>query len=385
MIKKQHNLVNWIEGMPLKKVYIEQLEDYFIDAICDSLYVRMNKNNYGLLPAPDRRMDSSEFDISERVTGQVEIKLRRCNALTAGGYRINYNPPASEFILYTHTFSESKEKNSAGQTEFWDIIISADPYTRIPTGIPNEEANPPHQPDKVAALKLSVLPKGEVDLNRLGLFHLVIGRIRYQGVRYEVDTNFIPPCTIMGSHHELIKYYEQFAGYLNDIERTSKIIIAKVRNRTQNSPIANHIASFCEDVIRYIATIYYPYRNDGLDNTPSDTVKYFSTLAHTCYSNLNFINKSDKEELLKYFYEWSDVTPGSFEELLVNTLSIMYEHNNIRMVMLQVNAFLRVMSELWLKMSTLEYIGQHKENIVVSERAYQSEQPRRKGGWSVID
>lgn len=385
MTKKQHNLVNWIEGMPLKKVYMEQLEDHFIDAICDSLYVRMNKNNYGLLPAPDRQIDSSEFDISERVTGQVEIKLRRCNALTAGGYRINYNPPASEFILYTHSFNEEKEKNITSQAESWDIIISADPYTRIPNGTPNEEANPPHQPDKVGSLKLSVLPKGEVDPDRLGLYHLVIGRIRYQGTRHEVDTNFIPPCTIMGSHHELIRYYEQFGGFLNDIERASKLILSKVRNRSQNSPIAGHMASLCEDIMRYIASIYYSYRNDGLDNTPSKVVNYFSTLAHICYSNLNFISKTDKEELLKYFYEWSDVTPGSFDELLVNTLSVIYEHNNIRAVMLQVNAFLRIMSELWLKLSTLEYIGQHKENIVVSERSYQSEQPKRKGGWSVID
>lgn len=385
MIKKQHNLVNWIEGMPLKKVYMEQLEDHFIEAICDNLYVRMNKNNYGLLPASNGQIDSSEFDISERITGQVEIKLRRCNALTAGGYRINYNPPASEFILYTHSFSEEKEINTIGQTKLWDIIITADPYGRIPSGLPNEEANPPHQPDKVCSLKLSVLPKGEIDLDKLGHYHLVIGRIRYQGNRHEVDTNFIPPCTIMGSHQELIRYYEQFGGFLNDIERASKLILSKVRNRSQNSTIAGHMASLCEDIMRYIAHIYFSYRNEGLDNTPSETVNYFSTLAHICYSNLNFISKTDKEELLKYFYEWSDITPGSFDELLVNTLSVIYEHYNIRSVMLQVNAFLRIMSELWLKLSTLEYIGQHKENIVVSERSYQSEQPKRKGGWSVID
>ncbi|WP_163218929.1 hypothetical protein [Bacteroides sp. 224] len=37
---------------------------------------------------------------------------------------------------------------------------------------------------------------------------------------------------------------------------------------------------------------------------------------------------------------------GSFEEMLSNTLSIIYDHNNIRTVMLQIESFLRIMSEL---------------------------------------
>jgi hypothetical protein len=43
------------------------------------------------------------------------------------------------------------------------------------------------------------------------------------------------------------------------------------------------------------------------------------------------------------------------------------------------------MSELWLKLSALEYIGQHKDNIVVSERAHQTETVKSKGGWTILD
>lgn len=88
---------------------------------------------------------------------------------------------------------------------------------------------------------------------------------------------------------------------------------------------------------------------------------------------------------MKYFYEWSDVTPGSFEELLATTLNMIYEHTNIRTMMLQIESFLSVMSELWLKLSSLEYIGQHKDNIVISERIYQNEAPKTKGGWTILD
>ncbi|MDR3062479.1 MAG: hypothetical protein LBU57_10305 [Dysgonamonadaceae bacterium] len=384
MKENKYRLVNWEEGMDVNYNHFQQLENYFIERLCDNQASRINKNNYGLLPAPDGKGDSSEFEISERVTGKVEIKLRRCNALTAGGYRISYHPEQDDFILYTHSFDTEKEQDVA-KTHYWDVILSVDPYKRLSTGIPNEEETPPRHPDATEQYRLSIAPEGKTHHNQLGFYHLVIGRVRQKGGRFEVDTNYIPPCTGMRSHSDLVKYYEAFGTYLNDIERASKIIISKVKNRTQNSPLAHHIGSVCEEMTRYIASIYFIYRNSGREMAPVEIVNYFSTLAHTCYISLNFISKIEKEELLKYFYEWSDVTPGTFEEMLSNTLGIIYDHTAIRTVMIQIESYLRVMSELWLKLSTLEYIGQHKDNIVVSERAHQPEIVKPKGGWTILD
>jgi len=361
--------------------HLQQTENYFIERLGDNLATRLTGYNYGLLPSTDRRHSSGEFDISERVTGKVEIKLRSCNAITAGGYRICYNPDHSEYLLYTHSFDE--ESNST--SDYWDVILSVNPFERIPSGVPDEKENPPRHPDIVEQYKLSIAPRGHMNYEQLGSFHLIIGRIRQYAGRYEVDTNYIPPCTGMCSHPDLLKYYESFGSYLNDIERASKIIISKIRNRSQNSPLAHYIAIMCENMMRYISSIYFSYRNTGRDALPLEIVDYFSTLAHTCFISLDFVSKIEKEELLKYFYEWSDVTPGSFEELLSNTLSIIYDHNNIRSTMIQVESFLRIMSELWLRLSTLEYIGQHKENIVVSERVHQQEQVKKAGGWTILD
>ena len=96
------------------------------------------------------------------------------------------------------------------------------------------------------------------------------------------------------------------------------------------------------------------------------------------------MSKSDKEELLKYFYEWSDITPGTFETLLAENTSILYDHNNIRGVMVTTERFLYILNDLWVTLSQLEYIGKHKENIVVAERS------KRQGDtsaskWSLLD
>ncbi|MFV0329222.1 MAG: type VI secretion system membrane-associated complex protein TssK [Dysgonomonas sp.] len=380
----EYRLVNWTEAMDVNRVHLEQTENYFINGLCDTQQTRLTSYNYGLLPSPDKHYDSSEFDISERVTGKVEIRLWRCNAITSGGCRISYNPPQGNYLLYTHTLDTESKDSVASDVQYWDVILTVDPFKRIPAGIPNEEI-PPRHPDVSEYYQVSIVPQGKISNEQPSLYHLIIGRIRQRGGNYEVDTNYIPPCTCIRSHSELLHYYERFAVYLNNIERASKLIIAKVRNRTQNSPIATHITHICEDMMTYIASIYFRYRNMGRDAAPVEIVDYFSTLSHICFSGLNYINKIEKEELLKYFYEWSDVTPGSFEELLSNTLSIIYEHHSIRSVMLQIETFLRIMSELWLKLSTLEYIGQHKENIVVSERVHQRESTAIKGGWTILD
>ncbi|NDV69998.1 type VI secretion system membrane-associated complex protein TssK [Dysgonomonas sp. 25] len=382
--KHEYRLVNWTEAMDVNTAHLEQTENYFIDRLCDMQQTYLTSYNYGLLPSPNKLYDSSEFDISERVTGKVEIRLWRCNAITSEGCRISYNPPQDNYLLYTHSLDRDNNEKGGSDVQYWDVILTVDPYKRIPTGIPNEEI-PPRHPDVSEYYQISIVPQGKNNNEQLGFYHLVIGRIRQRGEHFEVDTNYIPPCTCISSHSELLHYYECFGSYLNDIERASKLIIAKVRNRTQNSPIANHICSVCENMMSYIASIYFRYRNMGKDAAPVEIVNYFSTLSHICFSSLNYINKTEKEELLKYFYEWSDITPGSFEELLSGTLSIIYEHHGIRSVMLQVESFLRIISELWMKLSTLEYIGQHKENIIVSERVHQSTTSSAKGGWTILD
>lgn len=384
MNNKEYKRVNWAEGIEIGTYQFEQLEDYYTAAICDASAIRLNRNNFGLLPSADRKTNSSEFDISEQITGTVEVKLRKCNAITMGGCRISYNPSLGNAISYVQKFN-LEVNGETSDTSYWDVVITVDPFRRIPTGIPSADSTPPIHPDADPFIGLSAVPKGGLKAEQLGAYHLVIGRIRHFNGRYTVDNNFIPPCTSMNSHADLIRYYEQFGALLNELEKASKTIINKIRNRSQNSPVAIHIGAICEDMMRYIASIYFSYRNIGADATPMAIVNYFSTLAHICYVSMSFIDKTEREELLRYFFEWSDVKPGIFEEMLSSTLGIIYDHNNIRAVMIQVESFMRIMCDLWVRLSTLEYIGQHKENIVVAERRHEVAQAKKTGGWTIMD
>lgn len=101
-------------------------------------------------------------------------------------------------------------------------------------------------------------------------------------------------------------------------------------------------------------------------------------LASHSYVSLICLPSVQKDELLQYFYEWSNVTPGTFEEIISDTMELQYEHENLRAVMVRLETFVVMLSGLWERLSNLEYIGQHKESLIVSVReASGRKEPKR--------
>jgi len=383
-IKKR--LVNWVDGMKIAQSHLVQMEDYETDIVRDAISMQLTDNRFGLLPPYKGEQLSSDFEITNRISDNVEIKLKRCNALTSGGCRININPNEfSEYLLLKYSFeSDSDYQKEDEGTALWDIILEIKPFDRSPVGIPDPEEAPPRHPDAAQEYNLYIKPAGQLSSKEFGMHYMIIGRVIKNGDRYEVDSRYIPPCTSMCSHPDLKNYYETFGQYLNDIETSSHKIIQKINDRDNNSSIAKNINGVCENLLNYIATIYFDYKNNGRFYAPDEAVNVFSSLAHVCFSAIQYMSKKEKEEMLRYFYEWSDVTPGNFTELLTDTLEIVYNHHDIRSVMELVNNFLSVFAALWIRLSSLEYIGQHKENIVVAEKKLKQVVTVSKG-WTILD
>lgn len=380
-------LVNWVDGMKISKSHLTQTEDYLIDVVRDATNMRLSDDNYGILPPYKGDQLSSDFEITERVSNYVEIELRKCNAITAGGCRVNINPlDQTEYLRLDYPFESDvlSAENKSDQL-FWDVILVVRPFDRKPIGTPDPDETPPRHPDAGKDYALFVKPAGQINVDEFGVHHIIIGRVTKIGDRYEVDRNYIAPCTSMSSHPDLKKYYERFGKYLNDIEVSSQKIIQKIHERENISDIAKNINLICEHLMTYISTIYFNYRNKGRNYTPVETLNVFSSLAHITFISINFIHKKKREEMLQYFYEWSDVTPGNFTEMLTDMLELVYDHHDIRAMMTRTEEFLSMFSALWIKLSTLEYIGQHKENIVVAEKIQKIDSGSKRSEWTILD
>ncbi|MDR0714669.1 MAG: type VI secretion system baseplate subunit TssK [Bacteroidales bacterium] len=377
-------LVNWVDGMKISKKHLSQTEDYFMDIVRDAVNIRLNSYNYGLLPPYRGDKISSNFEIMERTTNHVEIELRRCNAITAGGCRIDINPrDYTGYMKLDHVFA-NREKN--GKENLWDVILIVHPFGRVPVGVPDPDETPPRHPYADKTYSLSITPSGQINAEELGMHNLIIGRIiQTPGNRFEVDHRYIPPCMSMMSHPDLKEYYEVFGKYLNDIEVSSHKIIQKILERDKPMNIAVNTQFMCEHILNYVVSIYFKYKNMGRNFSPVEITDIFASFAHICFITLNFIPKKKREEMLQYFYEWSDVTPGNFVDLLTNVLESVYDHHNIRAGMERIDTLLSMLSSLLLKLSSLEYIGQHRENVVVAVQNPKEEKVVSRSSWTILD
>jgi hypothetical protein len=319
----------------------------------------------------------------EHTTDHVEIELRRCNAITAGGCRIDINPGDHAGYLKLDYAFENREKDK--NEHLWDVVLIVHPFGRVPVGIPDPDETPPRHPSADKTYTLSIVPAGQINTRELGMHTLIIGRVVQTGNRFEVDHAYIPPCTSMMSYPDLKEYYENFGKHLNTIEVSSHKIIQKILERDKSMDIARNTQFMCEHILNYTASIYFKYKNMGRNFSPVEITGLFASFAHVWFITLNFIPKKKREEMLQYFYEWSDVTPGNFVDLLTTMLETVYDHHNLRVSMERIQTFLSMFASLWLKLSSLEYIGQRKENVVVAVHNPKEEKTSTRSEWTILD
>lgn len=380
----KHPAVNWIDGMKISRRHFVETENHFADSLRDAASMFLRSYDFGLLPPFRGQRLSCDFEISERATQQVELRLRQCNAVTAGGMRIHLLPEVyNEQILHAYSFADH-EPQEEGQVSFFSVVLSVNPHERVPAGVPDPEETPPRHPHVMHAYELVILPAEQVSANEMSLNHLVIGQLIRKNGRVTVNDKYIPPSAAIISHPALIQYYERFSSLLNDIQICSFRIIDKITARDHSTQLAMNIKLLCERMLDYIAQIFFNYRNMVHQQPPVMMVSIFSNLAHVFYTAINYPGSRAKEEMLKYFYEWKDVTPGNFEDLLTRTVDIVYDHYNIQKSMEQVLDCMQVLSALWNKLSSLEFIGQRRENIVVAEQKM-IEQTKARNTWSLLD
>jgi hypothetical protein len=376
----KYKAVNWIDGMKISSDHFVQTDNFIQDQIRDSNSLTLNNTNFGLLPPFNGDTTSLGIQITERASNHLQVRLKQCNAITAEGYRIHISADTvDQELVFDHYFG-AEQLSDAVETFF--IILTVNPHERIASGKPDADENPLRYPYVDSYYGITILPASQI--SQKNNQYLEVGKFTRSNGGVQLVKDYIPPSATILSHADLIRYYELFSNQLNELQLLSFRIIDKITSKDTISPIGKNVKMLCDKILDFIARVYFQYRNTVHQQPPINLVGYFSELAHVFFSSVKSIAGSEREELLKYFYEWKDVTPGNFEELLARLIEVVYNHHDIRSSMVVVEDFLRVLTALWNKLSTLEYIGQRKENIVVAEQqVVQSVQSKRT--WTLLD
>lgn len=388
LIAKKYFAVNWVDGMKLTQQHFLDTDLHVADLVRDTASLFLTRYNFGLLPPVHGTRLFSEIQLLDKVGNSVVVRVSRCNAITAGGCRIAINPETrdSEGNHLATSLPVDDAVAEADRPNYY-AILTVHPFKQVPVGPLDPDESPVRHPFSDARYKLEVVQTDRIKAEELGPYVLIIGRIIFHDGRYLVDKDFIPPCTCMESHPRLLEYQADFDGRLNALQRDSFAIVRRIHAQPQPSSIARNVRELCLRMADYLGQILFNYRNLGSQHPPVYLLDYFNNLTSIILTALYCMPAREKEELLHYFYEWTAVTPNSFEELLRNLVELDYRHQDIGASMQHVDRFLTVMEGLWAKLSRLEYIGQRKDNILVQEEHVRRPGPAAEPGrrWSIVD
>lgn len=376
----KHFAINWVDGMKVSQQHLNDQDNFLIDTIRDANSLAINNYNFGLLPIPNEYTDKSIFDVHNTATNDVQLVIKHCSAVTLAGYRIELKDRRVSVKSLAKSL-QIEENQIDGE---YYILVSVNPFDKVAFGDIDPEEIPPRHPNAHANYHIELLPVISLNSNFSGGNYLVIGKVDFKGNITQVNSNFIPPCTSVQSHPALIDYYNGYAKTIGNLQQYAFKIIQKSAHKNQNTALAINVRSLCSVMVETFGDMYFQFRNIIPYQAPIFLIDSFAKLALRLYNATQVIVPAELEEMLNYSLEWSEIAPHTLLNQLSTVSETNYDHHNTGEPLLHIQQMLKSLDVIFSKLSELDYIGQKKENIIVTEQEVSSN-TNTKRGWSVLD
>ena len=383
----QYLPVNWIDGMKISRKHFEETGLYTESLAKNSAEQTLTDYNFGILPGKK----SLDLILTCDLNQQINVDLVQCQGITRNGSRISIS--AEERMTLRKNFRDiaAQYQLQTIQAQSLLILITVDPFTRIPAGAPLMNENPPRHPFTRPLYKLDIVPEETLNPSLL-LSSLLIGKVIYANGELRVQSDFIPPYSTLLSHPLAAAWADKFRQLLENWEQYAVRIIQKINARTsaqQTTALAGNIQKMSEKMLEQI--IRQKIRLQWIDSKSApmyfcvsllENLQYFQTL-QICYA------EKDREEMLNYFAEWTDTQPGNLEKQLLRTLQLVYNHYDVAAIFQEIHQSYIACEQLFLKLSQLDFIGKKKgQHIFVIEQEVKPVNPpinpKPNGRWSPL-
>lgn len=376
----KHFAINWVDGMKVSQRHLNDQDNFLIDTIRDANSLAITNYNYGLLPLSNEFTDKTIFDVHNTATNDVQLFIKNCSAVTLAGYRLELK----DRRVSVKSLAKSLNIDENQMDGEYYILISVNPFDKVPFGDIDPEEIPPRHPNAQANYHIELLPISSLNNNHSGGNYLVVGKVDFKGNIAQVNTNFIPPCTSIQSHPALIDYYNGFAKSIGNLQQYAFKIIQKASHKNQNTSLALNVKALCTVLVDTFGDMYFQFRNIIPYQAPVFLIETFAKLALRMYNSTQVLVPGELEEMLNYSLEWSEIAPHTLLNQLSTVAETNYDHHNTGEPLLHIHQMLRSLEIIFAKLSELDYIGQRRENIIVNEQEVSSNtNPKR--GWSVLD
>ena len=357
--------VNWIDGMKVNKNHFIATDHATQDGMRDIAQSLMTPFEYGLLPNDETDPISVSITIDNQ--NLIKAKLLSCHAITLGGTRIHID---KRMLEQGFTIADATQATKAGEDGIYWVSVSVNIFERMPVGAPDPSENPPRLPNSLPSYQLHITPDNQLKQILNNPNHLLIGKVRLNGAQSRVEDDYIPPCSSVSSHADLIAFHGELDSFFGKLELKCSQIVQKIFKRNQQNELSDLVMFLCDRMVIYLGSNITSFRWANMYQSPMHMVGQTVGLARVIKNTIDLRIGSGKEELLNYLSEWCELNQGELETLLTSTANIQYQHHDVNQHCIKIVQFVKVLGKLFETLGNLEFIGKKKDsNIFVKEEA----------------
>lgn len=375
MTVKQYYLpVNWVDGMKINKEHFILSDQNIIRSLKNVQSQFLNAYNYGLvLPETDGQYSlklSTDLDNQ----GFVHVKVIRCHALTRDGSGIDIDSGYFTGEEYSASLPQAKIEPGGDPGGAYYISLTVNIFSRNPFGTADPDETPPRLPFVMPGYRLTLHPASDKKSIR-SENSLIVGKLVFLDRKPELDESYIPPCQSMYCHPKLAEYHAQLLKIFGQLEVDLVDILQGIKEKKQSTSIAGSVAEVAQALLIFTGSNLSGLRRSARFFPPVYIFEQISAIARLINNAINIQSRADREELLNYVADWSNLRQGEFEDLIKQAVEIEYDHDDINQVIVKTEPFLRGLSKIFNTLSNLEFIGKKKDRqIFVKE---QTEKPAK--------
>ncbi|RPD44685.1 hypothetical protein DNI29_21385 [Hymenobacter sediminis] len=359
----KHYPVNWVDGMKISRRHFTELEQFTTEHLRDATAVGLSAHRYGLLPTDGHGLPSLELLLNVNQQQEIQARLLYCRAVTAGGARIEITSANEPLTLHTSLAQLLQEFNLTATEQLrFSVVVSVNPYVRVPMGQPAVEEVPPRHPYTRPEYQLSIVPTQQVNTSAVSSFHLVVGELLYAEGALRVVTGYIPPSTALASHPDLLKWLHQLEHVLQEVETDAFKVIHKVKLRAdKKSALSEHVHFLAERTVFALAQHLTSFHLSAAEQPPIYLLDALMRMGKQVKTTLECLTEAEREELLKYIEQWSETVPAILLNALQGVVTMRYDHHRVHEHLAQHLSLWQLLATIFRQLTQLEYIGKNKE------------------------
>ncbi|GAB3318819.1 hypothetical protein GCM10027299_10820 [Larkinella ripae] len=374
--------VNWIDGMKIARRHFTEWENFMHDQLRDTHALGLSKFRYGILPADNALDLQIQCDFNQ----QIRVQVRSCRAISPHGGRIDYHN-ATDALTCTTSFARLAETYGlqTGKPQTFDVVLTVDPFNRVPTGEPLLTETPPRHPHTRPNYQLTVVPSAQIRPGELS-YQLVIGRVRYSNGEVQQDVDYLPACTAVQSLPRLQQWHQQFGKHLESLETNTFKILQKSKERDPKNTLQSGILLMAERLAFVLADISTRFSWIIPHEPPIQLAELLMRPVQVGRVVMNMLSGREREEFVSYISEWADLTPGALEAQINATLQLPYEHTELGTLLTELDTFYRTLTNVFYKLAQLDFVGKRKgQNVFIIEHEVKETPPEKpRSRWSPL-